>query len=216
MSIQRQRESAAEATMHQLRQLRAPDSLLHAATECTWVTDDENRVRRQFDLVTGHWGWKINGVWRYEQPQQAAAVPFREKELRGSLIMREVQLRAPHWGSRTMTKDQIVQILHLKTAWKWDPKETPDATVYRVCAEHGPEQVDEKMPSTHGLVGKEAKPAGYQGPGDPVWEYYGFDPETPGGEPEDGEVLRTTRRGKRRTRKPKKERVSRRDSGQEF
>ena len=156
MSIQRQRESVAEATIHQLRQLLAPNSLLNAATECTWVTDDENGVRRQFDIVTGRWSWKINGGWRYEQPQQAAAVPFREKELRGLLIMREVQLRAPHWDSRTMTKDQIVQILQLRTAWKCDPKETPDTMVYRVCAEHGLEQVDEKMPTTHGSVVKEA------------------------------------------------------------
>ena len=118
MSIQRQRESVAEATIHQLRQLRAPDSLLNAATECTWVTEDENGVLRQFDLVTGRWSWKINGVWRYEQPQQAAAVPFTEQELRVLLIMREVHLRAPHWDSRTMTKDQIVQVLQLKTAWK--------------------------------------------------------------------------------------------------
>ena len=215
MSIQRQRESVAEATIHQLRQLRAPDSLLKAATECTWVTDDENGVRRQFDLVTGRMSWKINGVWRYEQPQQAAAVPFTEQELRVLLIMREAHLREPHWDSRTMTRDQIVQVLQLKT----DLKEAPDATVYRVCAEHGPEQQDETMPSTHGSVGKEvieAKPVGYQGPGDPVREYYGFDPETPGGEPEGGEELRTTRCGKGRTRKPKKKRVSRRDTDQEF
>ena len=112
-----------------------------------------------------------------------------------------------------------MQVLHLETAWKWDPKEAPDTTVYRVCAEHGPEQEDEPMPSTHGPVGKEvieAKPVGYQGPGDPVWEYHRFDPETPGGEPEGGEELRTTHRLKRRTRKPKKVRVSRRDTGQEF
>ena len=219
MSIQRQRESVAEATIHQLRQLQAPDSLLNVATECTWVTDDENGVRRQFDLVTGCWSWKINGVWRYEQPQQADAMPFTEQEHLVLLIMREVHLRAPHWDSRTMTKDQIVQVLQLKTAWKWDPKEAPDARVYRVCAEHGQEEEDETMPSTHGPVGKEvieAKPVGYQGPGHPVWEYYGFDPETPGGEPEGGEELRTTHRGKRRTRKPKKERVSRRATGQEF
>ena len=98
-----------------------------------------------------------------------------EQELRVLLIMREVHLRAPHWDSRTMTKDQIVQVLQLKTAWTWDPKETPDATVYRICAEHGPEQDNETMPSTHGPVGKEvieAKPVGYQQPGDPVWEYY--------------------------------------------
>ena len=161
MSMQRQRESVAEATIHQLQQLRAPDSLLNAPMECTRVTDDENGVRLQFDLVTGRWSWKINGGWRYEQPQQAAAVPFTEHELRDSLIMREVHLRAPHWDSRTMTKDQIVQVLQLKTAWKWDPREAPDATVYRVCAEHGPEQADETMPSTHGPVGKEvieAKP----------------------------------------------------------
>ena len=66
-----------------------------------------------------------------------------------------------------MTKDQIVQVLQLKTAWKWDPKEAPDATVYRVCAE----QADETMQSTHGPVGKEvieAKPVAYEGPGDPV------------------------------------------------
>ena len=55
MSIQRQCESVAEASIHQLRQLRAPDSLLNAAKECTWVTDDENEVRRQFDLLTGRW-----------------------------------------------------------------------------------------------------------------------------------------------------------------
>ena len=161
----------AEATIHQLRQLRAPESLLNAATECTSVTDDDNGVRRQFDLVTGRWSWKINGVWRYEQPQQVAAVPFTGQELRVLLIMREVHLRAPHWDSRTMTKDQFVQVLQLKTAWKWDPKEAPDTTVYRICAEHGPEQEDEPMPSTHGPVGKEAieaKPVGYQGPGDPV------------------------------------------------
>ena len=164
MSIQQQRESVVEATIHQLRLLRAPDSLLNAATECTWVTNDENGVRRQFDLVTGRWSWKINGVWRYEQPQQAAAVPFTEQELRILLIMREVHLKAPHWDSRTMTKDQIVQVLQLKTALKWDPKDAPDPTVYRVCAEHGPEQADETMPSTHGPVGKEvieARPVGY-------------------------------------------------------
>ena len=86
--------------------------------------------------------------------------------------MHEVQPRVPHWDSRTMTKDEIVQILQLKTAWKWDPKETPDATVYRVCAEHGPEQVNGKTPATRGSVDKEAKPVGYQGPGDPVWEYF--------------------------------------------
>ena len=146
-------------------------------------------------------------------------MPFTEQELRVLLIMREVHLRAPHWDSRTMTKDQIVQVLQLKTARKWDPKEAPDATVYRVCAEHGPEQEYKTMPWTHGLVGKEvieAKPVGYQGRGDPVWEYYGFDPETPGGEPEGGEELRTTHRGIRRTRKAKEERVSRRDIGQEF
>ena len=74
-------------------------------------------------------------------------MPCREKELRGLLIMREVRLRAPHRDSRTMKKEQIVQISQLKTAWKWDPKEMPDATVYRVCAEHGPEQVDEKIAS---------------------------------------------------------------------
>ena len=72
MSIQRHRESVVEATIHQLRQLRPPDSLWNAATERTWVTDDENGVWRQFDLLTGRWSWKINGVWRYEQPQQAA------------------------------------------------------------------------------------------------------------------------------------------------
>ena len=115
MSIQQQRESVAEATIHQLRQLRAPDSLLKAATECTWVTDDENGVRRQFDLVTGRWSWKINGVWRYEQPQQAAAVPFTEQEQQILLIMREVHLGAPHWDSRMMTKDQIMQVLQLKS-----------------------------------------------------------------------------------------------------
>ena len=143
-------------------------------------------------------------------------MPFMEKELRVLLIMHEVHLSAPHWDSRTMTKYQIVQFLQFKTAWKWDPKETLDTTVHRICAEQGPEQVDKKMPSTHGPVDKEAKPVGYQGSGDPVWEYYGFDLQTPGGEPEDGEVLLTTRRGKRRTRKPKRERVSRRDTGQEL
>ena len=146
-------------------------------------------------------------------------MPFTGQELRVFLIMHEVHLRAPHWDSRTMTKDQIMQVLQLKTAWKWDPKEAPDATVYRVCAEHGPEQADKTVPSIHGPVGKEvieAKHVGYQGPGDPVWEYYGFDPETRGGKPEGGGELRTTRRGKRRTRKPKKERVSRRVTGEEF
>ena len=100
-----------------------------------------------------------------------------------------------------MTKDQIVQILQLKTAWKWDPKETPDATVCKVCAEHRPEQAEEEIQPTDMLADKEAieaKPIGYQGPGDPVWEYYGFDPETPGGEPKDGDMMRSGERENQR------------------
>ena len=65
-------------------------------------------------------------------------------------------------------------MLQLKIAWKCDLKDPPDATVYRVCAEHRPGLAGEDMQPTDLLADKEAieaKPIGNQAPGDPVSEY---------------------------------------------